>query len=108
MKTYAASLIAITLLVAASDLAACAPRETPAKSRARAIMAAVKAKTPDAVFGKVWANGGWTCGRFTSAGVEKGFLGETVDVLWIEGPDTEPYYGRAWIKFCSAEKAALF
>jgi hypothetical protein len=108
MRATLASIATASLLTIAAVLTACAPRETPQQTRAREFMAAVKAKAPDATFGKVWANGSWTCGRFTSDGAEKGFLGETVGGLWIEGPDTEPYYGRAWIKFCSADKPALF
>jgi hypothetical protein len=108
VKTPLISIALASLLTAAAVLAGCTPSETPQQTRAREIMAAVKAKAPDATFGKVWANGSWTCGRFTSRGAEKGFLGQNVGGLWIEGPDTEPYYGRAWIKFCSASKPALF
>jgi hypothetical protein len=102
VKSRLASLILLAIL------AACAPRESPEQVRARALMDAAREKLPDAVFGKVWANGEYTCGRLVTSGIEKGFFGKSPANLWIEGPDTEPYYGRAWIKFCSAPKPALF
>lgn len=97
-----------TALILLALLAACAPKQTPEQTRAREIMDAVAAQQPGAVFGRVWANGSWTCGRFTVGGVEKGFLGQTPGAVWIEGPDNALYYERAWIKFCSAPKPALF
>ncbi|MBN9319068.1 MAG: hypothetical protein BGN86_02660 [Caulobacterales bacterium 68-7] len=101
-------LAAATALTLAAGVFACGPKESPEVTRAHAIMAGVSAKAPGAAFGKVWANGPWTCGRFTVDGVEKGFLGKTVDVLWIEGPDTRPYYDDAWHAYCSMPKTPLF
>ena len=95
----------LVLLVA---LTACSPKITPEQSRAREIMAVVSTQHPGATFGKVWANGSWTCGRFTEGDAERGFLGQTPGGVWIEGPDNALYYDRAWIKFCSAPKPALF